>query len=1056
MTKLKGFAEGIGRYFPGDIRKRKNYYMTYTAIFLIMVLIAFGWILFSGRTLIWYTDGLKQHYKAYVYWGQYLRNYIRQIFTNHSFGFPEWDFALGEGNDILHTLQFYVIGDPFSYLSACVPTEYMYIFYNFMMLFKLYLAGITFSAMCAYIRPDGDRWGRMAGTFCYVFSSWAINSVVKHPFFLNPIIFFPLIVLGVEKILKGGRKRTLVFGVFFAAMGNFYFFYQIVLSTVVYVLVRLLILYKKEVKVMLSKVLWIFLSSVLGTLMAAAIVLPTVFVYMADSRLDTGIPFQWIYESDYYTRLTGTVFGGQNAADWLCIGMAGITIVSIILLFVKKGNLTLKVYFAICALIFCIPALGQILNGFSYITNRWSWVFSVLISYIGVAMWEDLMSIDRRHFRRVLVGLVICMVLIIISAESRTKEAFMGLACTFLLMLFVFPERDETGKVRKTGGWKKLAVILVTVANLLLIVFFFNSLSERGWVKELVETNAVDDTSETEVVKAQAAEDGVTGFYRYAGGRSYNAHTLGGLSNPGYYWSLTNPAVSDYIRQMGMTDNVIYMNWGHNRKTGVLTSSAVKYLLMSGEVDEEDEEKMQIPYGFKVVSQNNFNQDEINRLKKEMKDELGRDLSEEQIERIDSYGQPYYLCRNKYSLPLGYVTSNVIPKNVWSKYSPVEKQEAMLQGVFVEEGEAGNYTPTLDSKELSYTDMNFSPEVTMSGNSFVVTKKGGAIKFEIDKVPNADLYVEFKGLKYEGYPAKELYLGDKDKDPNDLYTKTVYDNFSQNNKDKLDEEEDLWGAPETATANVNMLTSGKNTASVKLMTPRARNYADIEYYSFNLGYDKKGVERVRISFSEIGKYTFDSFRIIAVPMDNYADRVEALKANPMKNESITEDTVSGTVSVPEEGGILRLAIPYAQGWKAYVDGKETELLNVDIKYMGIRLQKGEHEIRLIYQTPYLRLGMLISAVSVFLFILGITALPWILRRRKKNAVAGAGQQFAAEDPQQIDETTQQLFAAEDPWQIAEAVQQQAAAEDPPPAAEDDPQQAVAEDPPQTAEDDPQQ
>ena len=34
-------------------------------------------------------------------------------------------------------------------------------------------------------------------------------------------------------------------------------------------------------------------------------------------------------------------------------------------------------------------------------------------------------------------------------------------------------------------------------------------------------------------------------------------HTLGGLSNPGYYWSITNAAVSDFIRKVGITDNVI-------------------------------------------------------------------------------------------------------------------------------------------------------------------------------------------------------------------------------------------------------------------------------------------------------------------------------------------------------------------------------------------------------------------------------------------------------------------------------------------------------------------
>ena len=988
MGRIRGIIDGIGKYFPGDIRKRKNYYLTFTAIFLIMVLLAFGWIFFSGRTLIWEVDGVQQHYKAYVYWGQYLRNFFRTLFTDHRLSFQEWDFALGEGNDILHTLQFYVIGDPFAFLSVCVPTAYMHIFYNFMMLFRLYLAGITFSAMCAYVRPQGDPCGRMTGTVCYVFSCWAINSVVKHPFFLNPLVFFPLIILGVEKILNGERKRTFIMAVFLSALSNFYFFYQTVIHTVIYVVVRLILRYRKEIKQLLVKLLWIFLSAVMGALMAMAILLPTVFVYIADTRLDMGIPFSWIYESSYYTAIPGVIFGGQNAVDWMCVGMAGIGVISVLLLFMKKGNLLLKVFLLLSALIFSIPALGQILNGMSYITNRWSWVFNLLIAFIVVVMWEGLMGIDRKEFRRVLVGLVVCMVLICVFPDSRTKEAFMGIACAFLLMFFVFPEGDEEGKPRRNGKWKKTAIFLVTGANVFLVLFFFNATTERGWAEELTEAREVDDTAETKVIKAQAELDGVTTFYRYAGGKSYNVHTMGGLSNPGYYWSLTNPAVSDYIRQMGMTDNVIYKNWGNDNMTGVLAGSAVRYLLVSGEVDEENPEgTVNIPYGFDVLGQKYYNQSTLDEIKKGSKEELGHALTEEQSAYIDTtYGDPYLLLRNKYPLPLGYVTSNVISEDVWSRYSPVEKQQAMLQGVLLQDGMNGTLVPDMDIIELNYKDMNFSPEVTMTENSFVVTKKGGAIKLEIDRIPDADLYIEFKGLKYQGYPQKELYLGSEDKDPRGLYTKAAYDALPENYKDRLDTEEGKWGSPETASARINILTSGKNTGRIALLTPRARNYSDIKDIAVNLGYDKKGAQRLRLTFTEVGQYTFDSFRIIAVPMKNFGNRVEELKANSMRNEQITEDMVTGSVTVPEQGGILRLAIPYAKGWKAYVDGKEADILHADIKYMGIYLDAGDHDIRLVYQTPFVREGLMISGGAILLFLLGITVLPWLgkmIRGRKK-------------------------------------------------------------------------
>ena len=62
----------------------------------------------------------------------------------HRFHIPEWDFNIGEGNDILVTLHYYVIGDPFAVLSVLVPTRFMYVYYDIMILLRLYLAGIAF------------------------------------------------------------------------------------------------------------------------------------------------------------------------------------------------------------------------------------------------------------------------------------------------------------------------------------------------------------------------------------------------------------------------------------------------------------------------------------------------------------------------------------------------------------------------------------------------------------------------------------------------------------------------------------------------------------------------------------------------------------------------------------------------------------------------------------------------------------------------------------------------------------------------------------------------
>jgi uncharacterized membrane protein YfhO len=51
-----------------------------------------------------------------------------------------------------------------------------------------------------------------------------------------------------------------------------------------------------------------------------------------------------------------------------------------------------------------------------------------------------------------------------------------------------------------------------------------------------------------------------------------------------------------------------------------------------------------------------------------------------------------------------------------------------------------------------------------------------------------------------------------------------------------------------------------------------------------------------------------------------------------------------------------------------VDGQESEVLRANECYMAIKLDKGTHEAKLIYQTPYLKLGALISVISLIAMI----------------------------------------------------------------------------------------
>ena len=74
-----------------------------------------------------------------------------------------------------------------------------------------------------------------------------------------------------------------------------------------------------------------------------------------------------------------------------------------------------------------------------------------------------------------------------------------------------------------------------------------------------------------------------------------------------------------------------------------------------------------------------------------------------------------------------------------------------------------------------------------------------------------------------------------------------------------------------------------------------------------------------------------------------------------------------------------VAIPYSSGWKASVDGRETEIYQANGMYMGIPVSAGDHKIELTYTTPGLKIGIMISAAGWAAFVVLII----VMQRRKR-------------------------------------------------------------------------
>ena len=177
----------------------------------------------------------------------------------------------------------------------------------------------------------------------------------------------------------------------------------------------------------------------------------------------------------------------------------------------------------------------------------------------------------------------------------------------------------------------------------------------------------------------------------------------------------------------------------------------------------------------------------------------------------------------------------------------------------------------------------------------------------------------------------------------------------------------------------------------------------------------------------------------------YAQMVETFADEQLEVASYDSTSLTGHIDVKEDG-LMFLSIPYAEGWSAVVDGKPAEVVSVQDALMGIKLEKGSHDVTIKYTPAGFKEGAMISAVSVF-FIALLFIVPVVSEKlKKKNKPVAAVAAEGAEAPETaieevpVSEVIGQDEKAEEP---ADDTEQNEEAEEP---SEDSEQEEPAEKP----------
>ena len=132
------------------------------------------------------------------------------------------------------------------------------------------------------------------------------------------------------------------------------------------------------------------------------------------------------------------------------------------------------------------------------------------------------------------------------------------------------------------------------------------------------------------------------------------------------------------------------------------------------------------------------------------------------------------------------------------------------------------------------------------------------------------------------------------------------------------------------------------------------------------------LDKLKITLTK-GRYKISNIKayIINNTMKKYTS-LDNIKVN-QKNSTITASTDL------KNNGYVITSIPYDEGFEVYIDNKKCEIEKVNTAFLGFKINKGKHIIRIKYKSPLLNYGYILSGCGLIALIT-----LFIFEHRKNN------------------------------------------------------------------------
>lgn len=450
----------------------KDKYVYSITLGLAFVMMLGAWIIgdvgpFGGRCLI-VVDGVHQYLPFFSEYQEKLQN----------FESLQYSFDVGMGNNFI-SLWSYYLSSPLNLIIILCSKSNLPMAMNIIISVKIILAAFCFAYFLMHAgRNPKKNPGIIVFSLFYAFSSFVVG-YYWNLMWLDCIFIFPIIILGMERLMKDGNSRTYILALLYSFICNYYISFMICIFLVLWFFT----FHFDSIGQFFKRGIRFAIASLVTAAMGAIVLIPAYQGIMTTASAEFEFP-EWEFYGEFVDTLRSHLFCsevmtnqvGDSGTNLYC----GLFTVMLAIMFflIRRISLEKKIKYTLLLVLFVISFNNQLLNyiwhGFHNqygIPNRFAFLYIFILIIMAYEVY-----LNRRRIRlsMVVMSYIVCM-LFVIYAYFNAKTVYdvrtyiaTAVLLTIYLLVFVLCKKLP-------GTWKRKAEYALMVIAIL-------EMAVNGWI----------------------------------------------------------------------------------------------------------------------------------------------------------------------------------------------------------------------------------------------------------------------------------------------------------------------------------------------------------------------------------------------------------------------------------------------------------------------------------------------------------------------------------------------------------------------------------------------